>query len=111
MADTPQRRLQHARQAADRAIRFMGDRTLDEYLADEGLNLIIERSFEVIGKAEKMDRSLTSAIPDLRVATAVRHRIIHTYDEIDHVILYEAVKVSLPGLIDQIDWVLERQPS
>lgn len=115
MDDTPQRRLQHARHAAQRAIRFMGDRTLDEYLADEGLNLIIERSFEVIGealgKAEKMDRSLTSAIPDLRVATAVRHRIVHTYDEIDHEILYEAVKVSLPGLIDQTDRILERRQS
>jgi hypothetical protein len=59
----------------------MGNRSLDEYLQDEGLNMIIERSFEVIGealgKAEKMDRSLNTSIPDLRVATAVHHRIPH----------------------------------
>lgn len=86
---------------------------MDEYLEDEGLNMIIERSFEIIGealgKAEKMEPSLTSAIPDLRVATAVRHRIIHTYDEIDHEILYEAVTISLPGLIDQIHRVLDQR--
>ena len=91
----------------------MGQRSLDEYLDDEALTMIVERSFEIVGealgKAEKMDRSLRTSIPDLRIATAMRHRIIHTYDEIDHEILYEAVKVSLPQLIDQIDQVLARQ--
>lgn len=46
-------------------------------------------------------------IPDLRVAVGVRNRIVHSYDEIDHVILYETVTVSLPKLIDQINGVLE----
>lgn len=109
-ADSPDQRLRHARKYALIAIRFVGDRSMDPYLQDEGLNLIVERAIEVVGEALnracQLDSALEDEIPDLRVAVSVRNRIVHAYQEIDHVILYEAVKVSLPRLVDQIDQVL-----
>jgi uncharacterized protein with HEPN domain len=111
--DTPDQRLRQTRKYALIAIRFVGDRTMDTYLQDEGLNLIVERAIEVAGealnRARQLDPTLEGDIPDLRVAVSVRNRIVHAYDEIDHVILYEAVKMSLPLLINQIDQVLEQR--
>lgn len=111
MTDSPERRLRHAREYAQTSIRFMAGRSQEVYLQNEGLKLIIERTIEVIGEAlnaaRRMEPSLEERIPDLRVAVGVRNRIVHGYDEIDHVILYETVTISLPKLIGQIDRVLE----
>lgn len=94
-------------------MRFVGDRTQDAYLRDEGLRLIVERTIEVIGEAlnatRRMEPDLEDMIPDLRVAVGVRNRIVHSYDEIDHEILYETVTVSLPRLVDQIDRALDQR--
>ena len=103
-------RLHDARAAAIKAQQFVGDRPEEEYLADEGLNLIVERLLEVLGEALNVARrdqpDLEESIPDLRVAVSVRHRIIHGYDKIDHVVLYETVQKSLPRLIAQINVAL-----
>jgi uncharacterized protein with HEPN domain len=113
MEGSPEARLRDAREYAEIAIRFMDGQALETYLLDQGLNLIIERAIEVIGEAlnaaRKMEPGLEEAIPDLRVAVAVRNRIVHTYNKIDHVILHETVRVSLPRLVDQINQVLARR--
>ena len=102
-------RLRDARTAATKAQQCVGDRSEDQYLADEGLNLIVERLLEVLGEtlnvAQGYQPELEQAIPDLRIAVSVRHRIIHGYDKIDHVVLFETVTKSLPHLIEQIDTV------
>lgn len=111
MRDSAERRLRHAREYAETSIRFVGGRSQEAYLNDEGLRLIIERTIEVIGEAlnaaRRLDPTLEQKIPDLRVAVGVRNRIVHGYDEIDLVILYETVTVSLPKLIEQIDRVVD----
>ncbi len=113
MPDNPERRLRHARDYAETARRFVDDLTLDAYLKNEGVKLIVERTIEVIGEAlnaaRRMDATLEEAIPDLRVSVGVRNRIVHSYDEIDHVILYETVTISLPKLVEQIDRVLQER--
>lgn len=50
MPDSPERRLRHAQEYAQKAIRFVGDTTQEAYLQDEGLKLIVERAIEVIGE-------------------------------------------------------------
>jgi uncharacterized protein with HEPN domain len=113
MNETTIERLHDARSAAAKARHYVGDRPVSEYLANEALNLIVERLLEIVGEAlnaaRRQEPILEERIPDLRVAISVRNRIIHGYDTIDHVVLWEAVTESLPKLISQIDTILESE--
>lgn len=61
---------------------------------------------EALAAVRRYDSALEEEIADLNVAISVRHRIIHGYDQVDHVILFETVRVSLPRLVSRIDAVL-----
>src|SRR5436309_15338870 len=89
-------------ESADRILRLTSGKTLEQYLADENLRLIVERSFEIIGealrKAIDMDPALQQTIPYARRIIDFRNVLIHAYQGIDHTIVGDITESYLPTL-------------
>jgi uncharacterized protein with HEPN domain len=62
MERDPRAYIWDARESADQIAAFVGESTLDDYLADRMLRSAVERQFEIIGEAL---RQLERTAPDL----------------------------------------------
>ncbi len=85
---------------------YLGDkRDFLEYQNNKLLRRAIEREIEIIGKA--MNRALNED-PDLEIENArkivdTRNWVIHGYDKVDDVIIWEIISKHLPKLKEEIE--------
>ena len=90
---------------AERACRYMGERSLDEFLADDLVKDAVVRCVEVIGEAARMvsedTRSGSEDIPWAHII-GMRNVLAHDYGVVNLDKVYEVVTVHLPGLIESI---------
>ena len=98
-------------QACEELKAFTGSKELEDLECDRGLQLILEREFEIIGEALYRMRGLDEVTFD-RISQG--HRIIgtrnllaHGYDIVEHVILWDALHQDLPILENEIRQLLE----
>jgi uncharacterized protein with HEPN domain len=74
----------------------------------------VERKFEIIGEALKLaheaDPSVLTIIPDLRRIVGTRNRIIHVYEAVDQLILWDAIQNDLAGLRSSLLAALDKDP-
>ena len=100
-------------QAAEAVIRFIGDRTKDQYDADELLRAGVERKIEVIGEASRgISSSLQAAHPEIpwHKIAATRHVLAHDYDFIDDDVTWRIATVYVPELLEQLRALLPPPP-
>lgn len=76
----------------------------ETFAADTKSRLAIERLLEIIGEATNQ---LLKLAPDIQISHAhkivgLRNRIIHSYDDIDEVILWEIIQEYLPVLKTEV---------
>jgi uncharacterized protein with HEPN domain len=87
--------------AAEAAIGFVEQVSLDEYRSDLMRRSAVERQLEILGEAcarlAREDVDLMARLPDIRLAIGLRNRIIHGYDGIDDETVYRTVVDDLPG--------------
>lgn len=89
-------------QAATKTIRAVQGKSLDDYLADEDLRLIVERRIEIIGEAaRRVSEAFRAAHPDIpwRSMIGQRNVMAHQYDEIDHERIWNVISVGLSRLV------------
>ena len=95
----------------ERAIRHLGDASLEAFLADEKTFDSVIRCVQVVGEAAwRIGRSVQESYPEiawLQVA-GMRHRLVHDYGEVDPAIAYRAVTTHLPELIRRVRSILDR---
>lgn len=113
---TPRRapkRLRDAHLACSELVGFTQDRSFEDYRADRGLQLIVERLFEVIGealnRASEDDPSLEQEIPDLRAIVGMRNQLSHGYWEIQQVVVWDTVKADIPRLRTELERILDER--
>jgi uncharacterized protein with HEPN domain len=108
------KRLLDALEAIEAIERFIENCTLDHYLDNELIQSAVERKFEIIGEALKRaleaDPSVLAIIPDLRRIVSTRNRIIHVYEAVDQLILWDSIQNDLPGLRSSLLAVLDKDP-
>ena len=96
------KRLLDAFEAIASIERFIENCTLDDYLQNELVQAAVERKFEIIGEALKRafeaDPDILNVIPDLHRIVGTRNRIIHVYEAVDQLILWDAIQNDLPEL-------------
>jgi uncharacterized protein with HEPN domain len=96
--------------AAREIVEFTTGKTLDDYLSDRQLQAAVERKFIVIGEAlvqlSKLDRHISSAVPDCREIVAFRNLLVHGYSAIDPVTVWKVAAVDLATLISEVDKML-----
>jgi uncharacterized protein with HEPN domain len=99
--------------AAKSAVRFVADKTLKEFLADEVLQAALERKIEIIGEAARRVsqdfKDSHQAVPWRRII-AQRNVIIHEYGEIDQNLIWNVTKENLPELISILERLVPPSP-
>ena len=102
--------LLDALRAIEAIQRFTSDVVLDHYLSNEILQAAIERKFEILGETLKQatdqNPDLARSIPDLRAIIGTRNRIIHSYDAVDQLILWDAVSHDLYPLKASLEAII-----
>jgi uncharacterized protein with HEPN domain len=85
----------------------------DQYLAQEDLQVIFERKFEIIGEAlsrlRKSEPALFAGIRHAAAAVDFRNVLIHGYASIDHDVVWATFTDWLPDLVDDVLVVRERR--
>ncbi|MFO8008385.1 MAG: DUF86 domain-containing protein [Candidatus Brocadiia bacterium] len=90
---------------AERARRFLGLRSLEEFLADEMAQDAVVRCVEVIGEAARLVSGDTrERAPEVPWALIIgmRHVLAHEYGTVDMEEVYDVVSRDLPGLLNQM---------
>lgn len=104
--------LDDALHAARSALRFLGRRSLEEYQADDLLRSAVERQVEIVGEACRRALDDTPAlrerVPDSPMAVAMRNRIAHGYDTVDHAVVFNTVTDCSPALVSGLELELAR---
>ena len=114
MQKRPDAFLEIALLALRRVPKFLGPRTLAEYLADEFCQSAVERQLEVAGDAlgqiRKLDASLFARIPDGDLIVAFRNVLAHCYATLDHQRVYDIASVRAAALLTTLEQLLAEFP-
>jgi len=100
-------------QAAKSVLEFTRGTAYEDYAQDEMLQAAVERKVEIIGEAaRRVSRAFQmehSEIPWSQMA-AQRNVIIHEYDRLDAVRIWELVTRHLPRLVEQLAPLIPEPP-
>lgn len=109
--DDKQRKLLADIQEAVNSIddHLSGKRDFDVYLSNKTVRRAVERELEIIGEAVSKLLRLNSEIPlsYARQIIDMRNRVIHSYDTVDHVIVWKTVVKDLPVLKKEVESLLK----
>jgi uncharacterized protein with HEPN domain len=90
--------LVHMRESAAEAIKLVGDRTKQEFLADAALKYAVVYLIQRIGEAARRvsrDRQETIPLPWSDII-GMRNKVVHDYLEIDFELVWKTVDERLP---------------
>lgn len=93
---------------------FTAGKTLTDLESDRGLQLIVEREFEILGEAlnrlRRYDEPVFEKISNGHRIVGTRNLLAHGYDIVEHVILWDALQKDLPKLEEELMGLLEGKP-
>ena len=80
------------------------------YMDNAMMRAAVERQLEIIGEALNLatyaDESLEEVLPEVRQIIGMRNRIIHGYDSVDHMIVWDVVQVKILPLRQSLEQLL-----
>src|SRR4051812_14533762 len=86
---------------------FIGDASYDDYAANYGLRLQVERLIEIIGEAlnqaRAYDPSIVESIKDVSLIVGMRNQLIHGYHSIDDDLVWAAAATRINGLRSELE--------
>lgn len=104
--------VQDARGACVELRSFTSGKTYENLKSDRGLQLILERLFEILGEAlyriRNLDETSFDQISDGHRIIGTRNLLAHGYDIVDHEILWAAVQSSLTALEEDLERIADR---
>ena len=99
-------RLRHMLDSGRDAIFFAVDRTRKDLDSDRQLVMAIIKCIEIIGEAAgKISPETQIEIPDLpwRDMVNMRHRLVHSYYDINLDIVWSTIQKDLPALVEALE--------
>ena len=114
MQKRPDVYLDIALQALRRVPKFLGSRSLAEYLADELCQSAVERQLEIAGDAlgqlRKLDAQIFDQIPDGALVVGFRKVLAHGYATLNHRRVYEIASARATELLKALEAMLAKMP-
>ena len=102
-------RVKHMLDSANEAISFISDKTRKDLEQNKMLVLSLVKCIEIIGEAANSItddlKSKHKSIPWQDIIK-MRHRLIHTYFDVDYDIVWKTVNDELPVLIKELKIIL-----
>jgi uncharacterized protein with HEPN domain len=90
---------------------FVHELDAASYLKQPIVQSAVERKFLIIGEAlnqlSKAEPLLAARIPDLRSIVGFRNLLVHGYADVDHDIVWNAIRNSLPALRQVVQDILD----
>jgi uncharacterized protein with HEPN domain len=105
-------RLHHMLDAAQKAVEFSREKSLEEMRRDELLSLALVRLLEILGEAARgTTMSLQEHYPEIpwKEIISTRDRVAHGYLDIDMSIVYSIVTNDLPPLIAHLQRIIAQE--
>lgn len=102
-------RLRHIADALGAAIRFTEGRSREDLDKDQMLAFALLHAIQIVGEAaSRISAEFRDQHPQTPWAliTGMRHRLVHSYFDINHDILWTTATESVPELLDQVDRLL-----
>ena len=102
----PRATLRQIQEAALRAQTICAGRTFETLLVDWQATAALERFLEILGEAVKrLPHDLRARHPEVpwKEIAGTRDRLSHGYDDVDHQVLWDAVKQDVPGLLAAVE--------
>lgn len=96
-------------EAAKLALEYVRGKTREEFFNDLQCQDAVIRRLEVIGEAaRRISEETQASYPDLPWSDMIgmRNVMIHEYDDVDLVIVWETVHNDLPQLIDSLEKII-----
>jgi uncharacterized protein with HEPN domain len=95
-------------QAATEASDFFRNVSLEQFLSDRGLQLIIERELEIVGEAaRRVSEAFRTANPQIPWrAISQRNVLAHEYGDIDPELVWKVMALDVPRLVSALEALL-----
>ncbi len=96
-------------EAAKLALEYIGEKTKEEFFSDSQCQDAVIRRLEIIGEAaRRISEETRTTYLDLPWSDMIsmRNVMIHEYDDVDLVIVWETVKNDMPQLVDSLEKIL-----
>lgn len=94
MENRKQKLLADLTLAIEELERFTAGATLERFLVDRALQLIVEREFEIVGEALnrllRLNPDVDAHVPEIHRIIGLRNILAHGYDAVDYRILWSA---------------------
>lgn len=112
MPHSVQKLVEDAQTACQELRTFTDGKSYEDVVEDRGLQLILERLFEVLGEAlsrlRKLDEATFERIAEGHRIIGTRNLLAHGYDIVDHAILWAAVQNCLTPLEQDLKSIMDR---
>ena len=103
MSKRPDVVLEIALHALERVPRFLGARTLEQYMVDELCRAAVERQLEIAGDAlgqlRRLHPAVFARVPDGDLVVAFRNVLAHGYAMLDHGRVYDIATTRVAALL------------
>ena len=104
--------LEDIRDAASFVCRSVEGLEQQEYEANRLLRQAVERNFEIIGEAlirlSQVDDDTAGRVGPISQIKAFRNILVHSYDNIDHEIVWDVIQNKLPPLLKNVEQLLNQ---
>ena len=114
MQQQPDVLLELALLALRKVSRYLANKSLSDYLADDYCQSAVERQMEIagdaLGQVRKLDLVLFSKIPDGDLVVAFRNVLAHGYATLDHRRVYEIASARAGELLRVLEGLLSQMP-
>lgn len=111
MKDLTIKCLYDVQAAAVAILSFTKEKTFEAFATDDLVRSAVERKFEVVGEALRRirddDPGIFKQIEFGHDIVGMRNRLIHGYDAVDEVIVWETIEAYLPRLLKEVNALLE----
>ena len=110
MNNQTRKRIFDAIQACLAIEQFTENTDFASYMGNAMMRAAVERQLEIIGEALNLatqaDEALAETLPEVRQIIGMRNRIIHGYDNVDHMIIWDVVQAKILPLRQSLERLL-----
>lgn len=107
----PQKYLYDMLSSCEFLLEFTAGRTIDDYINDRAFRSAAERELQIIGEAliqlETLAPFVASQIPEYQNIIGFRHVLVHGYDSLDPMTVWNVIETKLDGLTKKIGSLLD----
>ncbi len=110
MPENPKKLFADVLEAVRRIQAHCDGKMRDDYLRDEVLRGFAERKLLIVGEAlarlRQSHPEVAAKITDIHRIIGQRNRIVHGYDAVDDLLIWDAIQNHLPTLLAQVEELL-----